>query len=157
MDRELGLLLDRLERTRLLNRALIVVTADHGIGFDIGVPDRRAITESNIAEVAPVPFFVKAPRQRQSRVQRAYIHTIDILPTVADVLGLKLAATVDGRSAFDRRGAHSVRLPTFDLSRWVEADPARLERAEAANREQQARLFGVGNHSLFRYGPHRRL
>ena len=41
VDRELGLLLDRLERADLFDRALLVVTADHGIGFDIGVSDRR--------------------------------------------------------------------------------------------------------------------
>ena len=116
VDRELGLLLDRLERTALFDRALLVLTADHGIGFDLGVTDRRAISEANIAEVAPVPFFVKAPHQRRSRVRRAYVHTVDVLPTIADVLGLKLPWSVDGRSAFARRGSHRVRLPTFDIS-----------------------------------------
>jgi hypothetical protein len=153
VDRELGMLLDRLERTNLFERALIVVTADHGIGFDIGVSDRRAISQANLAEVAPVPFFVKAPRQRQSRVQRSYVHTIDVLPTIADVLGLKLTQQVDGRSAFARRGAHTVRLPTFDISSWVAASPAQLERARTANRLHQARLFGVGRRSVFRLGP----
>ena len=91
VDRELGLLLDRLERTGLFDGALLVVTADHGISFDIGVSERRAVSQGKIAEVAPVPFFVKAPHQRHSRVRRAYVHTIDVLPTIADVLGLKLA------------------------------------------------------------------
>ena len=152
VDRELGLLLDRLERTALFDRALLVLTADHGIGFDLGVTDRRAISDANIAEVAPVPFFVKAPHQRRSRVRRAYVHTIDVLPTIADVLGLKLTWNVDGWSAFARRGPHRVRLPTFDISQWVEVAPARLERARAANRRHQARLFGVGDRSLFRFG-----
>ena len=153
VDRQLGLLLDRLERTALFDRALLVVTADHGIGFDLGVTDRRAAADASIAEVAPVPFFVKAPHQRRSRVRRAYVHTVDVLPTIADVLGLKLPWNVDGRSAFARRGAHRVRLPTFDISQWIEIGPARLERARAANRRQQARVFGVGDRSLFRFGP----
>ena len=157
VDRELGLLLDRLKRTGLFDRALLVVTADHGIGFDIGVSDRRAASQANIAEVAPVPFFVKAPHQHQSRVRRAYVHAIDVLPTISDVLGLKLSGVVDGRSAFARRGAHTVRLPTFDISRWTAIDPAQLERARAANRRKQASLFGVGSRSLFEFGPLRGL
>ena len=36
VDREITQVLDRLERVHLLNRALVVVTADHGIGFDVG-------------------------------------------------------------------------------------------------------------------------
>jgi hypothetical protein len=75
------------------------------------------------------------------------------MPTIADVLGLELTADVDGRSAFARRGAHGVRLPTFDIGHWVGMDPARLEHARAANRRRQARLFGVGDRSLFRLGP----
>ena len=52
VDREIGQLLDRLERVGLLRPTLLVVTADHGIGFDVGVSDRRAISPGNIAEVA---------------------------------------------------------------------------------------------------------
>ena len=88
VDREIGHLLDRLERVHLLKRALVVVTADHGIGFDVGVADRRSISRDNIAEVAPVPLFVKAPGQRQGRTDRAYVSTLDVVPTIADVLRL---------------------------------------------------------------------
>ena len=157
VDRELGLLLDRLERTGLFDRALLVVTADHGISFDIGVSERRAVSPGKIAEVAPVPFFVKAPHQDRSRVRPAYVHTIDVLPTIYDVLGLKLPAAVDGHSAFARRGAHTVRLPTFEIGRWIAVDPPQLEHARAANRKRQARLFGVGRQSLFEFGPLRGL
>ena len=54
VDRQVGLLLDRLQRTGLLDQALIVVTADHGYAFQVGVKDRRLVTESNVDEVAPV-------------------------------------------------------------------------------------------------------
>ena len=153
VDREIGHLLDRLERVHLLKRALVVVTADHGIGFDVGVADRRAISRDNIAEVAPVPLFIKAPGQRQGRTDRAYVSTLDVVPTIADVLRLGPLWRMDGRSAFRRRGRHTVRIPRLDFRRRVSITPAALERARAANRRRKARLFGVGEASLFRIGP----
>ena len=62
---------DRLERTGLLERALVVVTADHGYSFRVGVKSRRLISEQNVEEIAPVPLFVKAPGQMERRVNRS--------------------------------------------------------------------------------------
>lgn len=157
VDREIDQVLDRLERVRLLRRALIVVTADHGIGFDVGAGDRRAVSRPNIAEVAPVPFFVKAPGQRKGRIDSAYVHTVDVVPTIAELMNLRPSWQMDGRSVFRRRGSHAVRMPNFDSTKWVSITPQRLERARAANRRRKARLFGVGSQSLFRIGPHREL
>ena len=157
VDREIGQLLDRLEQVHLLRRALVVVTADHGISFDVGAFDRRAISPENIAEVAPVPFFVKAPGQRQARVDHAYVGTVDVLPTIADLMKLEPLWPMDGRSAFHRRGPHTVRIPELELGNWVSITPLALEHARAANRRRKARLFGSGTDSLFRIGPHQEL
>jgi hypothetical protein len=157
VDREVNQLLDRLERVGLLRRALIVVTADHGVSFDVGIPDRRAVSRANIAEVAPVPLFVKAPGQRKGRIDSAYVHTVDVVPTIADLMNLRPSWQMDGRSVFQRRGSHTVRMPNFDSTKWVSITPQRLERARAAKRRRTARLFGVGSQSLFRIGPHRDL
>src|SRR4051794_16257590 len=67
-DRLVGQLLERLKRTGLLERALVVVTADHGYSFRIGVKSRRLISDDNVEEIAPVPLFVKAPGQMVRRV-----------------------------------------------------------------------------------------
>ena len=154
VDREIAHLLDRLERVGLLKRALVVVTADHGIGFDVGASDRRSVDPGDIDEVAPVPLFVKAPGQRLGRIDRAYVRTVDVLPTIADVLRLGPLWPMDGRSAFHRRGPRTVRMQRFDLGRSVSITPPVLERARTANRHHKAQLFGVGMHSLFRIGPH---
>jgi hypothetical protein len=157
VDHEIAHLLDHLERVDMLKRALVVVTADHGIGFDVGVSDRRSVDPGNIDEVAPVPLFVKAPGQRQGRVDRAYVRTVDVLPTIADVMHLGPLWPMDARSVFHRRGPRTVRMPRFDLGSRVSIAPPLLERARAANRRHKAQLFGVGRHSLFRIGPHREL
>ena len=98
-DRLLGRLIARLRETGLWDRALVVVTADHGVSFRVGQEDRRAVTPENVEDIAPVPLFVKAPGQRTGRVSTSPVETIDILPTIADELGIDLPWRVDGRSA----------------------------------------------------------
>src|SRR5215210_5093461 len=72
-DRLVGELLRRLERTGLLERALIVVTADHGYSFRVGVKSRRLISDENVDEIAPVPLFVKAPGQTEGKLDRGLV------------------------------------------------------------------------------------
>ena len=154
LDRQLGYLLARLRRTGLLDRSLIVVTADHGYAWELGVNDRRKVTQSNVDEVAPVPLFVKAPRQRRGRVSRAYARTIDILPTIADLLGTPIARSADGASAFGRaaRQRRVVRLQTRNFAATVEISAAELEARRARNTERRLRTFGDGSESRRLFG-----
>ena len=66
-DRLLGELLARLRRLGLYDDALIVVVADHGIGFHLGTSAARS-RRRNVEDLAPVPLLVKLPRQRRGRV-----------------------------------------------------------------------------------------
>ena len=70
-DHLVGQLLERLRRTGLLERALLVVTADHGYSFRVGVESRRLSASDNVEEIAPVPLFVKAPGQTEGTVDDA--------------------------------------------------------------------------------------
>jgi hypothetical protein len=96
-DALLGQLLRRLERSGLYDRALIVVVADHGVNFVAGGKS-RVVSRSNIANIAPVPLFIKFPNQRTGRVDSRAARTIDVLPTIADVLRVGLPWPVDGHS-----------------------------------------------------------
>jgi len=78
-DLLVGQLLDRLERTGLLEDALLVVTADHGYSFRVGVKSRRLISDRNFEEIAPVPLFVKAPGQTEGEVNQSLVRNIDLL------------------------------------------------------------------------------
>jgi sulfatase-like protein len=154
MDRELGRLMRRLRSTGLLNRALVAVTADHGFAFEVGVEDRREVSPSNVDEIAPVPLFIKAPGQRRARVDRSYVRSIDIVPTIADMLGLRIDWPHDGRSAFSPRTRRRrvVRLVTRDFAGVVAIGARRLERRRRANVERRVRLFGTGAQSLLLLG-----
>jgi hypothetical protein len=147
VDRELGRLMRRLRQRRLFDRALIVVTADHGTAFEIGVRDRRQVTRGNIDEVAPVPLFVKAPGQRRGRVSRAYANTLDVLPTIADVLDVPIPYRVDGRSAFSREVARrrTVRVPSRDFRRTVVISARAYERRRRRVVRRRLARYGWGD------------
>lgn len=154
-DRTLGLIIARLHETGLYDRALMVVLADHGVSFQPEEPRRNA-SPANLHDIAFMPLFVKLPGQRRGRVQAGFVRTIDVLPTVADALGVRIPWHVDGRSLLGRKPptdgtvtirAYNGRILRVPLSRLL------AERAQALRR--QVDLFGTGGwSSVYRIGPH---
>jgi hypothetical protein len=95
-DRLLGRLVKRLRDVGLYDRSILVVTGDHGVSFHAD-RSRRVAEADNLAEIANVPLLVKEPRQQDGRVNEGPARTIDILPTIADAIGLRLPERVDGQ------------------------------------------------------------
>ena len=106
VDRMIGDLLARLESLGILDEAIVVVTADHGISFRPDTP-RRDITDENAYEVGLVPLFIKAPHQDEGVVDTTPARTIDVMPTVAELLGMELPWAHEGQSLIGNpRGVH---------------------------------------------------
>ena len=99
----LGRLLAHLEEVGIYDRALVVVMADHGISFRAGEPTRKA-TARTFQDILAVPLFIKAPGQREGRIDDRALEVVDILPIVAELLGTELPWAVDGGLARSRRG-----------------------------------------------------
>lgn len=97
VDRFIGEVLDALEASGRLDQALVIVTGDHGVSFMPGT-SRRKPDARNVADILSVPLFVKLPGQQTGRVIDRNVETVDLLPTIADVIGLKLPEPVDGQS-----------------------------------------------------------
>jgi hypothetical protein len=99
LDGLIGNLLDHLHQTGLYDEAMLVVTADHGVAFRPGQP-RRADGPPAHHETLHVPLFVKVPGRSGGEINDAPVETIDVIPTIMDLLG---APTIgfDGRPAFD--------------------------------------------------------
>jgi arylsulfatase A-like enzyme len=92
-----GQVVRRLKQIGEYDDTMIVVTADHGVAFTAG--DRsRGVTSSNYPQIMWTPLFVKLPDQTEGKVDDRAAETIDILPTIADELGIDLPWKVDGRS-----------------------------------------------------------
>ena len=146
VDRLIGRLVRRLKDEGIYDRTLILVTADHGISWQAPVETRRSVSNSNVEELTPVPFFVKRPKQRRGTVNDAYVRTLDVASTIADVLGRPLGYRDDGRSAFARATARRrrVTLPVRDFSSIVSISGRRWEARRRHVVRRRLRDFGSG-------------
>jgi hypothetical protein len=97
IDRWLGTLLHRLEETDFYDKSVIVVVADHGISFEPGEA-QRVISKENAEEIMFVPLFIKGPYQKNGKTLDWNVETIDVLPTVAELMNFKIPWKVDGVS-----------------------------------------------------------
>ncbi|MCA9064372.1 MAG: sulfatase-like hydrolase/transferase [Planctomycetaceae bacterium] len=97
VDMWLGQMLDRLEATGEADRSLLIVTGDHGMAFTAG-RGRREPSSETVAEIYSVPLFIRLPGQNDGITSDANVETIDILPTIAEVIDLQLKEPVDGFS-----------------------------------------------------------
>ncbi len=151
-DRVLGVILDRLKKVGLYDRALVIVTADHGISFEPhGL--MRDVAQENLADIAGVPLFVKYPGQRGGRIDDRTARTIDIVPTIADVLGLRIPWHVDGVSLRARPAAgRPVEVTKVDGDP-VTGKPSVVAAGVLATARRNASLFGNGKDSMYGIGP----
>jgi hypothetical protein len=160
-DRLLGRLIRRLKSEGIYDDTLIVATADHGIAFQSGVETRRSVSASNVEELTPIPLFVKKPGQRRGRISDVLARTLDVTPTIADVLGWKVGYRTDGHSAFGpiTRRRKRVILNTRDFSSVVNVSAGRWRAKRRAVVRRRLRQFGSGDiASLYTgIGPHRDL
>lgn len=157
-DHVLGRLLDRLHASGLYDRAVLVVTADHGVSFRAG-QKRRPLSMANRQDIAYVPLFVKTPGQRAGDTVSELARTIDILPTLANATGVRIPWQVDGHSLLGARPAeHSVILIKDKGQRFV-LPAAGLESLREQALRRQLRLFGSDEpaSALFAVGPDRGL
>jgi hypothetical protein len=154
VDLLLGRILDRLEATGQYNDALIVVVADHGVSFRPH-GERRRIHSGNMAEIAFVPLLVKAPGQAAGRVVDEHVRTIDILPTMAELLGVEIPWATDGRSVVEpEQGTPEVVVATYSGER-VTGDLGELLAERDRILARQVSLFGDGDDApgLYAAGP----
>jgi hypothetical protein len=98
-DLLIGKMIDHMQSIDIYDESLIMVVADHGVSF---YPDshRRGVPPMiNLdRDILPVPLFIKYPHQREGMISDENVETIDILPTIVDVLGAETDLVMDGRS-----------------------------------------------------------
>jgi hypothetical protein len=100
-DSLVGDLLKKLKKVGLLDKAIIGITADHGVSFTPG-EDYRHVVRRTVPEISQVPFFIKAPGQKTGHVSDLPVMTIDMVPSIADLLGVTGMYPTDGHSVFDK-------------------------------------------------------
>ena len=101
VDRLLGLFLEHARAAHLYDRSLIVVTSDHGASFRPRDSFKHP-TDTNFPDILSVPLLLKPPAGSFAPgVRDLHLETIDILPTLAQYVGVSLPLEIDGTSALD--------------------------------------------------------
>ena len=153
VDHLIGKLLSRLTETGLLDRCLLIVTADHGVSFRAQQP-RRTLVAGNQDEILSVPLFIKRPRQTSGVISDRAVESVDILPTVADVLGLTLHAPTDGWSVFDHSRPARTQLTVRDNQTLRHVDPSIISESHVPAVLRNRFGSGSDRENLFRIGPY---
>jgi len=104
VDGELGRFLDKLKQAGLYDRALIVVTSDHGVSWKPEAPG-RVLSAANAEMIFPVPLFIKLPGQNEGKISNQDAQLLDVTPTIAAVVGIKLPWPTAGHDLFAPIGA----------------------------------------------------
>jgi hypothetical protein len=152
VDRQVGELIDRLKEEGIWDRALVVVTADHGVSFRPG-SDLRVIAKETVGEIAAVPMFVKLPGRQKAAVDDTPVQTFDVVPTIADVLDVEDLYPTDGISMFSMEPARAERAMRSTRGHRVPVSPGGEEKFAVVKRKLD--LFGRkgGLESLYAMTP----
>lgn len=138
VDRFLGHLLDRLEEIGILDQCLLIVTADHGVSFVPG-HSRRVPDAATLPYILSVPLFIKLPGQKAGGVSDSNVESIDILPTIAEVLGIELLQPPDGIAVSQEKRRSRKSLFLEEQSTIVEPEIPRLSAAV----QRRLSIFGA--------------
>lgn len=95
-DERLGAFISEFEKMGLREKTIIVIFADHGEEFfEHGYIDHGpTLYEEQIL----VPLLILLPWQKDGRVVEDQVRTLDIMPTVIDLLGIPVNHRIDGVS-----------------------------------------------------------
>jgi Sulfatase len=152
-DRLVGEVVQRLKDQGLYDKALVVMTADHGISFTPGQA-QRTLQERNAHELMWVPLFIKAPHQRSGKVDDRNWEHVDLVPTIADMLDVKVPWHVDGLSGLGPERPRTVKRFYGRPGRPTEVDgPRNLVLALRGVTDRVARPED-GVAGLFEVGPY---
>jgi Sulfatase len=114
IDQMIGQLTDHLKDTGAWEDTTLAILSDHGV--DITPPGfNRIHTPENTDELFRIPLFIKAPGQTTGEVRDEPASTLDVLPSIVDLLGIEADWKFDGHSLFDRSEPKVERLVTSDV------------------------------------------
>lgn len=95
MDAQLGRVLDTLESTGLAKNTIVMLWGDHGWHLgDHGMWCKH----TNYEQATRIPVIISLPEIQSARRTQAFLETVDLYPTIAELAGLKAPEGLDGKS-----------------------------------------------------------
>jgi hypothetical protein len=155
VDSLLGALVSRLKDIDLYDSSLIVITADHGCNFLPG-KSRRGVVKGHRMDLLGVPLLIKSPHQEKGVVSDCKMESIDILPTIADILHVPMPWAIDGRLVISPAMAVRANKPGSNNTANMHNELGSGYKSQYDSVKRKLAIFGSGTKrdGLFRIGPH---
>jgi len=149
-DHLLGQMLAQLRAANLWEDSLVIVTADHGASFWPGASRRDADATPHPEDILSVPMWIKLPGQTRGKRHARNVETIDILPTIAQVIGRPLLGKIDGVCVFDQAATPRLQKTIFNDHCVARQFPADFLDITASLARKQA-IFGDDSSPFWLY------
>lgn len=138
LDRLVGEMVDRLKQIGKFEEALFILVADHSRIFRAGEVKRELTSQTR--DVLNVPLIVKLPGQKQGLKSEAFVSTIDLLPTIAEVVKSDADWTFTGTSLLSAAPPRTQLMTTY---RGIEYELTPDQVARRDSIPDRVRKFGV--------------
>jgi hypothetical protein len=123
--------------------ATLIVLSDHGTSFTL--PDvGRNLTEANREEVLRMPLFIKAPGQPTGEIRDDSASTLDVLPSLVDLLDIETDWAFTGHSLYDGTDASAPPAVSTDIAPVLGLAAARAQ--QFPHGDDWTGLAAVGEH-----------
>jgi arylsulfatase A-like enzyme len=98
VDSKIGELILELERLELDNKTIVVITSDHGEEFG----EHKHLSHTQLYdEVLHVPLIISIPGFKEGITIDELVSTVDIMPTILELVGIKNKSEIQGISTVD--------------------------------------------------------
>ena len=95
VDREVGRILDELDRSGKAGNTIVIFASDHGDQLlEHGLEGKNVFFESSVR----VPLMVRFPGRVRAARHAELVETVDVVPTVLELCGLPVPENCQGRS-----------------------------------------------------------
>ncbi|WP_168119892.1 sulfatase-like hydrolase/transferase [Paenibacillus sp. HB172176] len=96
MDDNIGMIFSQLEKKGLLDDLIIIITADHGENVgELGIYGEHGTADNGTCRI---PMIIRWPGMQSGAVDKGLHYHLDLLPTIAEMLGKQPQASWDGQS-----------------------------------------------------------
>ncbi len=145
LDARIGEIIDAVDRAGRLDRTVFVLAGDNGLALgQHGLFGKQSLYEHSTR----VPLILAGPGIPASQRSDALVYLLDVFPTLCELAGTDVPATVDGQSllpvaAGQQGGRDELYLAYTDLHRGVRTDRYKLIEYVRDGRRTETQLFDL--------------